>query len=267
MRQSLQRTATVLGVSALLVAGAFSIVGSGPTAFGQSTGTTASIAVAPTNLTLANRFVSVSGDGQVSIRPDTAHVRIAVSELASTTRAAQKATNDKMASVLAILRKSGIKDADIRTSNISFSTEYDWSNNERKVLGQRVRQELEAKITGLSASDQNSLSALLDALAAVNNIEVYSVDFDVNDRTKAYSDARKLAYEKAEAKARELAALAGSSLGRVVSVSENAPVYGPLQYANMKVAATMDASGGTESSVPTGSIDVSTSVEVVFEMQ
>ncbi|HRI36621.1 MAG TPA: SIMPL domain-containing protein [bacterium] len=237
MRQSLKRTATVLGVSALLVAGTFSIVGSGSPVFGQTAVSTITSSAA------AVRTVSVSGDGQVSLRPDTASIRIAVSELASTTRAAQQATNTKTTEVLAILRKSGIKDENIRTSNISFSTEYDWSSSERKVLGQRVRQELEAKVSNLGPSDQNNLSILLDALAGIENIEIYSVSFDLDDQEQAYGNARKLAFEKAREKAAELAGLAEEELGRIVSISEGVPTYSPLPYANVRSEMAMDRAG------------------------
>jgi uncharacterized protein YggE len=52
-------------------------------------------------------------------------------------------------------------------------------------------------------------SQLIDQVSRIDGIQINGINFDIEDRTHLFSQARTLAFEKAQQKAQELAKLAG----------------------------------------------------------
>ena len=72
----------------------------------------------------SGKTINVSGTGSVNLKADNVFFRIEVSETEETTGQAQQAANKKMSQLLEILRENGIKDDDISTTALNFSTDY-----------------------------------------------------------------------------------------------------------------------------------------------
>ena len=85
--------------------------------------------------TQAERTISVSGTGTISLEANMVSFRIEVSETAQTTGEAQQATNKKMSQILSILRDGGIEDKDISTTALNFSTKYAWKDGVQTKVG------------------------------------------------------------------------------------------------------------------------------------
>lgn len=209
--------------------------------------------------------ISVSGQGKVASAPDLMRISAGVSELAPTTRAAQKQANQKLNRVLEILKENGVSDKYVQTQNLSFQTEYDWRDSGRKILGQRVRQTLSVEIPGIDKKPAR-VTDILDALGGINGLEVHSVSFDIEDKEALYSSAREEAYEKAHQKAKELAKLGKVKLGKPITISTDSVHVSPIYQRNF-AKMEMDAVGGGGSAVPAGELDVTASVSVVFEIE
>ncbi len=116
--------------------------------------------------------------------------------------------------------------------------------------------------------DLSAFPSLVDAMgSSVSGITFSSVNFDVEDKSSATEEARKLAYEDALSKAQAYASYSDMKLGNPVSISEGYSSVGRamnLDYKVMSTAAVEEAAYGTET--PSGLLSVSVNVSAVFEL-
>ncbi|NOY55345.1 MAG: SIMPL domain-containing protein [Actinobacteria bacterium] len=171
--------------------------------------------------------INVTGQGKVSGTPDTLTIDLGVSVRGdSVTEAVQEAATlaDRL---IAALEKGGVAEKDIQTVNYSISPEYDYRNDTRKLLGYRVTNTISAKIRDIAAA-----GTVIDAATAAGGdaVQVSGVRFSLEDNGSLLEAARKRAWEDARAKAEQLAALSGVTLGSPTSISETlttppAPVF------------------------------------------
>jgi uncharacterized protein YggE len=209
--------------------------------------------------------ISVTGSGEVQVTPDVAHLQLSISETAPTTRQAQNQTNAKLAEVLQSLEELEVADRDIQTSAITFTqdTEYDSSTRRSRVVGQIVSQSLSVQFKELTERPE-LLPEVLDVLGGINGIRINSLSFSLEDPQTHYIVARKLAFEKAQQKAAELAQYANLKLGAAVQISELNLSFGSSQLTQRNMA--FDESVSTSSSqVPGGEIPIKYEVSVIWE--
>ncbi len=208
------------------------------------------------------KSISVSGEGKIVVAPDHVRITAGVSELADTTKQAQNQTNQKLAKVLDILKKNAISERNIQTSNLTFRPEYDWSDGERHLIGQRVEQTLTLSIPEIDTQPER-VSRIIDALGAINRLEMNSVSFDVKNKKELLSRARIQAFEEAREKAESLAKLAGLTLEKPLQISETVGNAIPAPYFRTTPQMEMAADAAAPS-LPAGELDVTVTVNVVF---
>lgn len=78
------------------------------------------------------------------------------------------------------------------------------------------------------------MNTILDKVASVNDVQIQGVSYDLGDKEKVYTEARKLALEKARQKADEIAKVTGVSIKKVQSVSESGTPNITPMYQNYK---------------------------------
>lgn len=205
--------------------------------------------------------IAVQGEGKVFAQPDVFQLDITVSKLANSTADAQTQTKQIMDQVISIAKNLGIESKDIQTTNLSIYPEYDYNNSIQTVKGYRATHSLTLKIRKLDTVD-----AIIPKISFDNNIQIASMRYDIDDKTPFYSLARKLAYAKAQQKAKELAELATVSLDKAISISDQIisyPVY-PMytKQANTFAVDAVWAGGGAE--IAPGQMEVSVQVNVVY---
>jgi uncharacterized protein YggE len=71
------------------------------------------------------RTIEVSATGEVTLTPDIASFSIQVSELGKTTSEAQNFANEKMAQLLSIMRRTGLREG-IKTTMLNHRPSYQW---------------------------------------------------------------------------------------------------------------------------------------------
>jgi uncharacterized protein len=212
--------------------------------------------------------ISVNGTGDVIVSPDTAQLRISVTEKGQTTKEAQNMSNAKIGEVLTGLKSAGIEDNNIQTSAITFSNDNLWNPETRRneIAGQIVSQSVTVKFENLDESP-DFLASVLDTLGTIDGIGIGNLSFSIDDPQPLYIEARRLAYEKAKQKAEELAEYAGMKLGKAMSISEGGA--GPAPYMGnvmlQRNIAVLDSGTGAPSEVPGGEISISYNISVVFE--
>ncbi len=209
--------------------------------------------------------VTVEGTGTITAVPDTVQLSVSISEMAQTTQKAQELVNVKIDEVLSILRALNVEERNIRTASITFNPEYSWNEGIQTLMGQRASQTILFQLDDIAETPQLA-SSLLDRLTAVDGIRMQQMHFDISDKTPLFSKSRELAFLKAKAKAEEYAAMSDMSIVEVISISESGtPAYTPPMTNRLLLES--QSTGQASSSLPTGEMEITTRITVVFKLK
>ncbi len=206
----------------------------------------------------ASRWISVVASGEASIAPDLAVVSFALSGSSKELAAARDDVNRRSSAVLAALRELGIGDADLNAPDLAVSPEYDYRKGQR-LIGYRASRQMTARVRALDL-----LGPVQDALTASGANEVHGARMEASDPSAAEHEALAAAMSAARAKAEVLAAAAGTALGGVVRVEEEADLGPPMPKMAMMQAADM---GGIPTETVTGDLTVSRRVRAWFAIE
>jgi len=209
------------------------------------------------------RTITVSAEGKITARPDIAIVNLAVVANGTTVKAVTKEGNEKMTKVIDAMKKLGIQDKDITSSQYSLYPNYSYENyRSPKITGYTLNQEIVVKVRDLTKVED-----VLDTGISSGANQVGQLSFDVDDMTKIKKEARQKAFDAAKAKAQEMANAAGVNLGRVVTFSEDAG-YQPPMYANYAMEAkAMAVDSAPVPTIQPGSKELNLSVSVTYEIE
>jgi len=211
--------------------------------------------------------ISVTGDGKVSAKPDMVILSFSFEETQPTSKAALDTVNQKITQAQKILKDNGIADSDITTTNLSISPEYNYTEKIRRLTSQRASQTLEVKVKKID-DKASKVVQVIDQLSAIDNVQINSVQFDIEDKTKLFSEARELAFQKAEQKAKELAKLSKVSLGKPVSISDSTyDIASPTSNTFYKADMVSLSSAGGGTSVATGEMNISINLSILWGIE
>ncbi len=207
------------------------------------------------------RTISVNGTGEVKSKPDMAVINSGVVSEAPTARDALAKNNAAMAAVIDALKKAGIAELDIQTSNFSVSPQYPPSRpNQHEaphIAGYQVSNQVTVRVKNLA-----KLGAILDTLVQVGANQINGISFDIDQPKPLQNEARKLAVADARAKADLYAAAAHVSLGRVLQISESGGFAAPRQAWGLA-----DRMASAEVPIAAGQETLSANVSIVYEIQ
>jgi hypothetical protein len=203
------------------------------------------------------RTITVNGVGSVSITPDTAYIRVGVDVANASLSEALSSSRTGMEAVLQALSEKGIAAADIATDQYSVFREdrFDPATSGNTSVF-RVINIVRVTVRGVEQV-ADVLNAAVDAGANAIN----SVEFGVADVRPTESSARTLALDDARARATELAAAVGGTLGEVITIQETGGFVPIDQYARGM------GGGGGAGPVSPGGLQVSVSLVVTFALQ
>jgi uncharacterized protein YggE len=235
------------------------LLAAGPSgATDQGTHLTASAGRAATG-TAPGAKITVTGTGVVSGTPNELILQMGASTTASTATVALDRNNVELAALAAVFKAAGVPATDIQTSGLSLQANYDSSNN---VTGYQASDDLT-----VTMEDMANAGAVIDAAAHAvgNDVQIDGISFSISDMSALLTVARTRAVRAAEAKASTFALAAGTTLGPVVSISDeeqpSTPILEPSNFASK-------AAAGASAPVPVeaGSEQVSVQVTVVYEL-
>jgi len=204
----------------------------------------------------AQSLITVTGEATIEATPDMATVSLGVTTDGATAAEAMAANTKALQAVIDRLKAAGIEDRDLQTSNLTLNPNwvgYD-SGSTPKIAGYVASNMLNVRVRAL-----NSLGTVLDASIADGANTLNGITFDLSAPRPAQDEARKAAVEDAKARATLLVEAAGASLGKIVSITENAG-YGsgmPMFRAEASAAPVPVASG---------QIGLTSSVTISFEI-
>jgi uncharacterized protein YggE len=157
-----------------------------------------------------DRMVTVTGTGAVTAVPDRAQLSFGVESQAAGAKAALAANATDMRRLIEALKRAGAKD--LVTQYVSVSPRY--RDGSMEIVGYTASNSVAATI-GVDRA-----GALIDAAAEAGANQVYGPSMSRTDADRLYREALEQAVADARARATALAAAAGSSVGRVLSIVE-----------------------------------------------
>lgn len=215
-----------------------------------------------------NTVLTVSAEGRTTRVPDLASFNAGVTSRGKTAGEAMAANSRDMDRVVAALKRAGIADRDIQTSNLSLNPIY--APQQRLPSGEIDPPE--ARIIGYQANNmvtarQRNLAQfgkVIDTLVSAGANQVNGPSFEVDNPDAALDAARVQAMKKARDRAELYARAAGLRVARILSISESggySPM--PVMYAR---AAAMDSAGAPPPPVAAGELALNANVTVMFEL-
>jgi len=167
------------------------------------------------------RTLNVNGLGYTNLTPDIAYIYIGVHSEGPTASEVVSANKVQTNAVLDALKKAGVEEKDLRTTNFSIWPTQQYSP-EGVATGSTYMVDNTVYVT---VRDLDGLGDLLDDTIAAGANSINSIQFDVADKTDAVKEARTKAVENAKVQAQELADAAGITLGEIQNISfyDNSP--------------------------------------------
>jgi uncharacterized protein YggE len=205
------------------------------------------------------RTITVTGTGMVTLTPDIAYINIGVHSQDASASVALTDNNTKSQAVIDVIKAAGVADKDVQTTNFSIYPQQQYDNN-GKMIGILYVVENTVYVT---VRDLTTMGSLLDATVRSGANTINSISFDLDDKTGALTQARSAAVTDARKQAGELTSATGVTLGNVQTISyydSSAPIT--VQYARADMAA-----GGGSVPVQAGSMQITTTVTIVYEIK
>jgi hypothetical protein len=169
----------------------------------------------------SERYIRVSGSGEVAVVPDIAYINIGVHSEAEDVTSALEANNTQAAELTEALKAEGIEEKDIQTANFNVYPQTRYDN-----MGQPVGTSYVVDNTVyVTVRDLANLGKMLDTAISAGANNIYGISFDIADKETVLAQARELAIKDAEAKAQSVAEVAGVTLGQILSIDVSTPTY------------------------------------------
>jgi len=208
----------------------------------------------------APRTLTVAGQGIVKAAPDQANFSTGVVTQGANASQALGANTRAMNALFETLKRLGVPDKNIQTSDLSLSPQYQTCKPgvvcPQRIVGYQVSNNVTVTV-GLDRA-----GSVLDALVASGSNQMGGISFAIHDTKPLLAQARQDAVKDAMDKAKLYADAAGVKLGPILSIQEGgAEPPRPLYRAMM-----MPASGGAVP-VAAGEESVNADVSITWIIQ
>lgn len=205
------------------------------------------------------RTITVPGQGTVVVEPDVASIRLGVNVLAKTAGAAREDAAKSMKAILDAVMKQGVARRDVRTALVSLNPTMDYSGDKGpRITGYQVQNSVAITLRNLTSTGE-----LIDAALGAGASTLDSLEFRLDDPTRAAEEARSAAMTDARARAATIARAAGAKVGDVVAVSEGQPIGPPMPFPAARMALKAEAAS---TPVESGAQEISVVLTVTFEL-
>ena len=212
---------------------------------------------APMQTMSAPSTITVQGTAQIMADPDEVSVTANAAVTAGTVASAQEAMNAIVASATEKLFALGVLDADVVTADYGYHPRYNYDTN--TITGYEANHTLE-----ITCRDVEMLDGVIGALTDSGFTNIYSVSYDISNRSELYQQALDLAIRRAEQKALRMAQTGGLMITGIRAIAENGG-YNEGYAVNAKADGMMLRAESTGTGIRSGSVSVSAGVTVTYE--
>jgi uncharacterized protein len=209
---------------------------------------------------IAGTKLDITATGEVTRVPDVAVISAGVVTRSTTATAAIQENADRMERVRAALKRAGIADRDIQTSNISLNPEYRYENNQPpQLVGYTASNQVSVRFRDIRNSGK-----ILDTLVAQGANQINGPNLTIDKPEGALDEARAKAAAVGRARAELYARALGMKVVRLLSVSESGGYAVPPPMPVMMEARAMD---GAQTKIDPGEQKLQVSLAMTFELQ
>ncbi len=214
----------------------------------------------------AQNTFPVTGEGKVSAVPDLATITLGILSQGATARIVQDDSAKKINDITAFVKKEGIDEKDIQTSQNSVYPTQDYRDGKQTITGYQGNYTITIKVHG---ADQikDKLGSIIAGVTDNGANQINGVSLSVDNPDSLRQQAQEIAIENAKQKAQALAAKAGLKLGRIVSISDSGSGGYPVPYAADSAYGLGAAEKSFAPSIQPGSQDITANMTIVFELK
>lgn len=215
------------------------------------------------NLNSQQNGIWVTGQGEVSVKPDIAIINLGIESEDDSVVTARDRAAAAMSDVMDALSANGIEDKDIQTQYFNIQQVRTWDRETEKeiVTGYRVTNTVTVTIR-----DTEKVGTIIDTVADAGGdlTRINGISFSIDDPDEYYEEARKEAMADAKKKAEQLAQLANVNLGAATYISEGM-FYAPVARSAIDMA--YEEAAGYSTSISPGELDISLSIQVAYAIK
>jgi len=212
--------------------------------------------------------ISVSGEGEIYVKPDLAKVTFTVTNEAKTVTEAMEENTKRMNDVIGYIKEEGVEDKDLKTTSFNIYPRYeyvrDWEieiypppTGQRVLVGYEVSQSLQVKIR-----DMAKIGTIIQAATESGANQMSGLAFVVDKEDEFKEQARTEAIENAKEKAQELASQLGIRLVRITNFQESG--ISPYFYEYDRAVGM--GGGGEVPQIETGQNLIKVTVTITYEI-
>ena len=208
----------------------------------------------------ASGELAVIGEGKVDIIPDTASVElgIVISDV-KTVDEAQAKMNTANNAIVESVKKVGIDEKDVKTSNYSITPTYNYDRGANSITGYSGNATVTIKVR-----DTSKLPAVIQEATKAGANQVMGTNYLV-DKPETYREkARQMAIDNAKEQAQKLASQLGIRLGKVTNIVESSNGTGPIPMMYAEKSIGMGGQAPAPDLQP-GTQTISSTVTLYFE--
>jgi len=231
--------------------------------------------------------IVITGHGEISAVPDIANIYFTITKDDKTVKNAQAGVAAIEGKALALLEAKGIEKKDIKTTNASFNPKYEYRQAVCPPIpmgagtaGVTVNPASpyyycppsKQVITGYTASENitvkirktDSVGDIMQGLGTTGVSDLNGPNFTIDNEDSLKAQARKIAIDDAQAKAKVLAKDLGIRLGKMTSFNEGGNYPTPMYDKAMMSASSASP---TPAVIPTGENLITSDVTITYEIR
>jgi uncharacterized protein len=214
-------------------------------------------------------LLTVTANGEATRTPDLAMFSAGVTTQGQTASAALAENSTRMTAVIAALKRAGIAERDIQTSNLNLNPVYaqpkrlpdgSYEDGDRAIIGYQASNTVSVKQRKLG-----EYGKVIDALVNAGANQVNGPSFMVDDSEGALDEARIKAMTASQKRADLYARAAGLRVARIVSISESGG-YAPQPVMYRRAAMDSASPAPPPPPIAAGELELSSSVTVQYEL-
>jgi len=205
--------------------------------------------------------ITVNGEATIAAEPDQAQIDIGVTTQARSAPDASRENAERLARVLAEIKKLLGKGDEVKTSGYGLNPQYRYPQGGKpEIVGYTAN-----NIVRIKTAKLDEVGKLIDATmqAGANNIN--RLLFTLKDEEAARLDALRQASAKAKVKAEAIAASLGLKVLRIAAVTEGERSFQPI-YRQAPMARGEALAAAAPTPVEPGTVDVRSTVTLTAEV-
>lgn len=212
----------------------------------------------PTKNEEPQRTITVSGNGDVSVKPDLVSLKFLVKSTDwNVGKAVEKnATNSDF--VFKALKDAGVDSSDISTADYQI-----YQDNSKDFPGQYTVKNTIAVIIRNTEITGKVIDAAVKSNTGANGL--ISFEYAVSDKSNAIRQARTLAIQNAQDAASLLAGVSGCKVSNVINISENYTTS--RSNSDMLLSKATLSENAVSTNIEAGTVTISSYVTVTYELE